>query len=889
MVHSARTPAPALATALALALAWTAPAARAEEPAPGILILNSYHRGFTWTDGETDGALAALRARWPEAQPVVLNLDRKRFFGPEADALDVARIKGRLQNERIVGVLTTDDAALTFVLQHPDLFGRVPVAYCGVNLPAPPHIADGRRLSGVLERVDLPGTVTLARALQPRLRRVHVALDETETSAGVRPDVVRLNGLHPHIEIATLGAMSFAELETFAATLDPLKDALVLGSFNRDRLGEVRSYERVAERVSAVSRAPVYALWDFQLAHGVVGGAVLGGREQGHRAAELLIQLLAGGSPPTDAGAMAYLVVDAPVAERLGLHVPSTVDGRAVRILNPPEGAWDRYWPWILAGCATMTGLTIFSLALLVFIRALRRSERRFRELTDLLPQVVYEADRRGVITWVNRQAYATFGYDEIPPGMRVTDFLPPEELAGAKERVGQLASGGQLGAGQEYRMRRRDGTTLPVMIYSAPILRDGKPAGFRGLIIDVSDQKRAEAEREALRRRVEDGQRLESLGRLAGGVAHDFNNLLTPILGNTLDALEQLGPEHRVTAQLGEAVDAARRASDLVRQLLAFGRRQPLVRNALDLNAEITGFHAIMRRLIGEDVTIRLELANDLWALRGDPGQLQQVLLNLAANARDAMPHGGVLTFATRNLDLSPEAAPAGLGAGPFVELVVSDTGHGMAPEVLERVFEPFFTTKAQGRGTGLGLATVLGVVKQHGGDIAVRSASGQGTSFRVLFPADLGGAGAELASPLATPATPAPAPAPSVAGERTVLLAEDEPGIRRLIERYLAGAGYRVLPAEDGLDALRVAAAHGEAAIDLLLTDVVMPGLNGRDLCRMLRARVPGLRVLYMSGYTAIPGTQEDILSGVQEGFLPKPFDREQLLAKVGEALAG
>jgi PAS domain S-box-containing protein len=519
--------------------------------------------------------------------------------------------------------------------------------------------------------------------------------------------------------------------------------------------------------------------------------------------------------------------------------------------------------------------------------RALQRSERRFRELADLLPQVIFEADTGGRLTFVNRRAFQLFGYDpvDLARGVDLRQFVVPHQRELVSENVARAMAGGPS-AGNEYQALRRDGTTFPALIYSSPALVDGRPVGLRGLIIDVSDRKRTEEERAAMQRRIEEGQRLESIGRLAGGVAHDFNNLLTPILGHAQQVLDRLGPDHPEAEAVRALVATAEQAGQLTRQLLAFSKRQVLQDRELDLNEEVGALHAMLRRVIGEDVVVRLDLAANLGAIRGDSGQLQQVLIDLVANARDAMPGGGVLTIATRGVPAAEAPPTLGGAVRDLVELSVTDTGVGLTEEVRARVFEPFFTARGPGRGAGLGLGTALGVVQQHGGDIEVRSAPGRGTTFRLLFPRAAPARPARVSELALTPAPAplAPPPALDVRG-RTVLVAEDEPAVRRLVEGYLRSAGFEVLSAATGREALDLAARHG-GAIDLLLTDVVMPGMNGRELQRALAQRHPGVKVVYMSGYPALPGGPGALEDLVDE-LLEKPFTRGALLEKLSGAL--
>ncbi len=987
---------------LVAALAFQAPARALGSGAPAILLLTSYHRGFPWTDAETQGALAVLRQRWPEVHPFVENLDRKRFPDAESEARFRRYLREKYQSVPLAGLIVTDDAALAFALKETEgPLANLPLSFAGVNGPVE-ALSTRPRTTGVVEQVDVAGTFALIRALQPDARTFLVVLDRTETSEAIRPRIAAASAvLGARVQVQVLGGdLSHAELARRAASLDR-KTALVLGSFNVDREGRYASYEAVAEEVSAVSGAPVYGFWDFQLGHGIVGGSLLGGAAQGRRAAELLLALLEGRPAPIDRGAAAYLALDHPAASRFGLDPDAAPEGTLVQ--DRPERVWERHRAWFVSASVAVAVLLAAAAVLLellrrmrqtkrllaesedryrtildsvedaVFLhdagsfglqdvnrracelygatrdwlrtggvaaissgvrpytledaarwlerakrdgpqrfewharradgtlfwvdvairpstigghsvlvvavrdieerkaaeRALHESERRFRELTDLLPQVIFECDLQGRLTFVNQRAFEVFGVgrEALALRPRAVDFLVPEQREQGMQNIGRSLTG-MPATGNEYQAVRPDGGTFPVMIYSSPVFLDGRPVGLRGLIVDITERKRAEAEQATLQRRLEEGQRLESLGRLAGGVAHDFNNLLTPILGNAELALTELGPEHPLAADLKGILDAATRAGSLTRQLLAFGRRQVLQHRVLDLNAEVEALYAILRRTIGEDVEVRLALATELWPVRGDPSQVHQVLLNLAMNARAAMPNGGVLTIRTRNVP----------GPGPErVELLVSDTGVGMPPEVRARLFEPFFTTKPLGKGTGLGLATVLGVVQQHGGEIEVETEVGKGTTFRVVLPRTV-----EEQQQAAPRAQAVPQPA----RRGTILVAEDEPGVRRLVETLLTNVGHRVLVAKDGEEALALATAH-EGTIDLLLTDVVMPGMNGRELHLALHRQRPGLPVLYMSGYPALPGTLQDILDGQRDDVLHKPFTRAELLARVDKRL--
>jgi two-component system, cell cycle sensor histidine kinase and response regulator CckA len=384
--------------------------------------------------------------------------------------------------------------------------------------------------------------------------------------------------------------------------------------------------------------------------------------------------------------------------------------------------------------------------------------------------------------------------------------------------------------------------------------------------LVDITERRDLEAQ-------LHQSQKMDAIGRLAGGVAHDFNNMLAVINGYTdlILARPELDPS---TGQyLGEVRKAGERAADLTRQLLAFSRKQMIAPRLVDLNELLTGTHKLLRRLIGEDVELVTLLDPGLSRVKVDPGQMQQVLVNLAVNARDAMPRGGKLTVQTRNATL--RRATRHLPSGAYVEILVSDTGSGMSEETLAHVFEPFFTTKEVGEGTGLGLATVYGILKQSAGHIEVSSEPGVGTTFRLLLPRAAEAAHEE----------PSPTPDAGPAGTETVLVVEDEHMVRGLVRSVLEGSGYRVLEAMNGDEALHVCARHGHE-IDLLLTDIVMPGTGGRDLVERLAPRYPEMRVLFMSGYTDDAILRQGVTTSTAS-FIQKPFSPVALARKVRELL--
>ncbi|MEO8909186.1 MAG: ATP-binding protein [Gemmatimonadaceae bacterium] len=503
---------------------------------------------------------------------------------------------------------------------------------------------------------------------------------------------------------------------------------------------------------------------------------------------------------------------------------------------------------------------------------ALSRSEMRFRAIIENVDDMVVIAAPDGTRHYVSPAMSRILGYtrEEL---LMITgqNMIHPDDWPGVRELMREVEERPGAKVSGQARYRHKDGSWL---VFDGVLSNLLDVPGIEGIVVNLRDV----TERVALESDLRQAQKMESVGQLAGGVAHDFNNLLTVITGRIdfLLGAENLSDEQRT--DMDEIRKATVRATELTRQLLAFSRKQLLQPRVVDLNRTLDEVEPMLRRLIGEDIQIRMEHGADLGSLTADPGQLQQILMNLALNARDAMPSGGVLTFKTANETVVNRsgASPTLVEAGDYVVLTVSDTGLGMDPSTQARIFEPFFTTKGHGKGTGLGLSTVYGIVKQSGAGISVTSAPGAGTTFRVHFPRTDGFALAQSAEK---------APAIALSGSETILLVEDDTSVRDLVERVLRSRGYHVLAAQHGGDALQLA-SHTMRGVDLVLTDVVMPAMSGRELVEALQAERPALRVLYMSGYT----DDEIIRRGLHAptiSFIQKPFTADNLALQVRKVL--
>jgi two-component system, cell cycle sensor histidine kinase and response regulator CckA len=507
---------------------------------------------------------------------------------------------------------------------------------------------------------------------------------------------------------------------------------------------------------------------------------------------------------------------------------------------------------------------------------ALRQSEGKFRTIFESSASAMAIIERDKTISMVNREFSKLSRYEENDViGQSWLTLIPPEDLGRLQEyNSRRLVDPSSAPDQYEFTFYRKDGAVRNCLMSVGVIPTSNQ---IICSFVDITERKRAEAKRIELEEQLRGAQKMEAIGRLAGGVAHDFNNLLAVIISYAEFAIDQLRESDPVKADLMEIHKAGHRAAVLTRQLLAFGRKQMLAPEVLSLNGVVTDIESMLTRLLGEDVDVATYLAGDLGNVTADRGQIEQVIMNLAVNSRDAMPEGGKLTIETSNVELDESYAERHVAVVPgrYVLLSVSDTGCGMDVETQSRVFEPFFTTKERGKGTGLGLSTAYGIVKQSGGNIWVYSEPGQGTAFKVYLPR----VSAPAVEAARTPVSEAPT------GSETVLVVEDEDAVRRLTERILRTAGYRVLAASNGGEALLLCEKHGDA-IDLLLTDVVMPQMGGRDLSERLAKLSPGLRVLFTSGYTDEAIVHHGALDH-GTNFIGKPFSAAALTRKVREVL--
>ncbi len=494
---------------------------------------------------------------------------------------------------------------------------------------------------------------------------------------------------------------------------------------------------------------------------------------------------------------------------------------------------------------------------------------RRLEAVIDASPLAIIGLDLDGNVQGWSRSAEAIFGWSQDEVLGKPVPIVPEEgreEFRGLLDRTAQ----GDTLSGYVTERRRKDGKPVDIRLWAAPLYgATGQVRGKIAVIADITEQRRLEQQ-------LTQSQKMEAIGRLAGGVAHDFNNVITVVSGYGHMLLDGVKGNAELSEAAGEVLKAANRAAALANQLLTFSRHQVIQPKVIEVNALVRDMERMLARVIGEDIELQVLIRPGVGSVRADPSQIEQVLMNLVVNARDAMPTGGRLTVETANVTLDETYAQAhpGVAAGLYVMVAVSDTGTGMDAETRTHIFEPFFTTKERGKGTGLGLSIVYGIVRQHGGDIWVYSEPGKGTTFKIYLPQS-GGVPVVADSPAALQAT----------GNETVLVVEDESGVRKLVREVLQRHGYNVLEAASARQAREVEAAH-KGTIDLLVTDLMLPDSNGREVAEAMAASSPGIKVLYLSGYTDHVAIDHGGISETAR-FLQKPFSPETLARKIREVL--
>lgn len=862
----------------------------APRPKRNVLILNSYHQNFPWTNDLVLGVEDVLAGLPFEVEVWTEFLDSKRKSGPAHEARMEETLREKYRSLPLDLVVSSDEEALQFLLKHRlELFGNVPVVFCGVSGPELIQQVPRDVYTGVVEEFDLQGYLETALHIFPQRRHVFVVSDASASNqVHLRAYRLLARRLAPlHFAFLDGSLLSFDQILAQLRAVPP--DSLVVTTgFSRDGTGlYVPLQDAAAQIAQAAGHVPVFGPTSAQLGQGFAGGCFNNGRAHGFQAGNIAKRVLEGAAPssvPIARHGVLQMVLDYSVLARLGVQ-PESIPAGAV-VLNRPARIGDIYdrnrlLIWVGAAFTVIQFLIIAAMVANVVRR--RKAERQLRSSQAHLERAQklarlgsWEKDpNTGALRWSD-EVYRIHGLNpEIfePTFDHLMDLVHPDD----RERIRAMALTADKESrnrAMEYRILRPDGRVRHVRSYGEfTQLRDGRHM-VMGTVQDVTEMKEIEEQFRHV-------QRVESLGTLAGGIAHDFNNLLTVINGYSHMLLGRVGEQDQNRRLLVEIQRAGQRAADLTRQLLAFSRKQVLQPQVLDLNEVVVSMQGLLVPLLGETVELRFQTAKHLKRVRADRTQLAQVLLNLAANARDAMPMGGAFTIRTANEEIveARSSQSMDLQPGSYVALYAMDTGAGMDESTRERIFEPFFTTKEVGKGTGLGLSSVYGIVKQSGGHISVFSKPGQGATFRILLPAV-----EEPAMAVASSWGPG-----KQASQHVILLVEDQGQVRELARETLSQLGYRTYAASNGEQALELF-SKADPPVELLITDVVMPGMSGPELAERLLQHNPKLGVLYISGY---PGDSLEQENGsgmgriLRKPFLPKDLEAlvEQMLAAVAE----
>ncbi len=856
-----------------------------------VLIIHSYHPGLTWTDAVTSGIRDAFSTSDADIQTSTEYLDARRYPKSELSRrireLLLAKLEGTIPDL----VIASDNNALDLVLEQRDrLFPGIPVVFCGINDFNTSMVSKHRGITGVAEDLSVIETVKLVLHLHPETREI-VVIGRTSVAADRHNRdsfVAAAPGIPSHLKVSFWDDVPGPELRT---RLERLRSGSVvfINGLITDPTGRQMMYGETTKWISRYSGVPAYSLWDVYLGHGIVGGKLVSGYRQGQVAGQLALRVLGGESAdriPVVGGLDANrYMFDHRQLERFS--IPLSRLPRDSVVVNRPDSFYYRYRGLVWATISVVSALGFLVVLLSIAIvrqhrteRALKLSEEFLSSIIENIPNMIFIKDARDLrFVRFNKAGEKLLGYRrEDLIGKTDHDIFPGEQADFFTGKDREMLESGRMFDIPEEAIDTSTGRRI-LHTRKIPIMgRDGKPAYLLGISEDITELKRAEEEREKLREQLGQAQKLESVGRLAGGVAHDFNNMLTAILGHAELAMRMCVPSEPIHGSLNVIKESALRSADLVRQLLAFARKQTVAPRVICVNDTVASMLNMLQRLMGENIEVAWVPATDLWPVRIDPSQLDQLLANLCVNARDAIPGVGRITIETGTavFDETHCALDPGFVPGEYVMLAVSDDGDGMDRNILDHIFEPFFTTKEPGKGTGLGLATVYGIVKQNGGFINVYSERGKGSTFRIYLP--------RFAGQAIEPAAENRVEVPKGRGE-TILLVEDEPTILSVGREMLESLGYKVLAAGTPGEALdQVRTYTGE--IHLVLTDVVMPEMNGRELAELLRGVRPGLGCLFASGYTAdIIARQGELDEGVV--FIQKPFSIQDLAAKVREAL--
>jgi len=846
---------------------------------PNIVIVNSYHYGQEWSTRELNGILEVLGARYPQIRPAVEYLDTNRYKG-EAHLHRVASFlvdKYAGVNPRLV--ISLDNAALNLLLANRSrLFPEAPIVFVGVNNFKPSMLRGYDKITGLAEVAGVGGSIELILKVHPGTRRIVILNDHTTTGQAIH------RGMEPIIEkyrsqvdISFLYPQSFEDARKQIVSL-PQQTVVLLASLVADPKGKTLTLAESTRLVTSGHKIPVYSMRENRLGLGVVGGNMISGLDHGRRAGKLALRVLAGEDPssiPVDTNDYSMPRFDFEVLERLGISLDRLPAGSLV--INKKPTFYEQHRTPILYALGIIGVLFLGIIFLSINTIKRRMAERKLLELNRYKSALFEEARdalfvadiETGIILDANRSAERLMQKPKQELiGSHQSQLHPLEDANKCRRTFLEQSQCQDTIA--KLDILTKEGVRIPVEISTNILdLPNGRQV-IMGSFRDVSERNR-------LQEQLLQSHKLEAVGTLAGGVAHEFNNVLSAIMGAAELMQMDLPPQSPLSSFVDIILSSSRNAAQLTRNLLSFCRKQIQAPQLLDINGVFLKNEKLLKKLLGEDVEVVRDLSETPCIVFADPGQIEQIIINIVINARDAMPKGGRFDIVTKpaRVGAGAEESP-GMGKGmDYVVMSFKDTGCGMDATTKEKIFEPFFSTKEVGKGTGLGLSTVYGIVEQNNGFIEVNTVPGCGTEFRIFIPCSY-------------------EPVIQEQGENkiyfeegtdTLLLAEDNEALRRMLGKTLRSAGYEVLEAEDGRNALDLFVANADR-INAVVLDVVLPGMNGKEVFDKVRDLKPGIKALLISGYSDDIITSKGVAQDKVE-FLAKPFTPTQLLSKIKEVL--
>ncbi|MCX5883122.1 MAG: response regulator [Deltaproteobacteria bacterium] len=835
-------------------------------------------------------------------------LEIVRFHSEIVEKKTLDLLKEKYSKLKIDLIIITDDQSWDYMIAHgKDVFQEAPIVFCGITEGKIDENTLKPNMTGNFKHLDVKSSFENILHIQPDTKEIYVIVGTSEQDAFYEAFAHNTAAEYSKkVKITFVKGLSIEDTQKKISDL-PGSTAVLYIAMYKDGTGKTFNPRDALFLLNKTANVPIYSVSDTYLGYGMMGGNLLSFTDFSKNAAEIALQVLNGKSPAEIPAVVSQNknYFDFKEMQRWGIHEKNLPQGSI--IINKKPGLWDLYrWQIISAMSIGISGLLlIFFLIFQIHLKrkaraevlevncklektnrmleadvterkqseeALRESETRLRTLLRTIPDLVWLKDPKGIYLFCNSRFESFFGAKEKDIiGKTDYDFVD-KKLAGFFREHDKIAMAKGKPINNEEEVTFADGHHETLDTIKTPMYRgDGQLAGVLGIGRNITDRVNLQAQ-------LIQAQKMESVGRLAGGVAHDYNNALSVIIGFTELAMDKIDPAEPLQADLNEVLMAARHATDITRQLLAFARKQTIALEVLDLNENIEAMLKMLRRLIGEDIDLAWLPGTGLWPVKMDPSQIDQILANLCVNARDAIVGVGKVNIETANkvFDSAYCADHVGFIPGEFVLMAISDNGCGMDKEILNNIFEPFFTTKDVGKGTGLGLATVYGIVKQNNGFINVYSEPGKGTTIKIYLPRYEGKA-VEIQEESTVEI-------PSGIGE-TILVVEDDLSVLKLAHKILDDLGYTVLLATTPGEALGLTEEHA-GEIHLLVTDVIMPEMNGHELATRLQSLCPDLKCIFMSGYTRDAISHHGVLDeGVY--FVQKPFSKKDLAKTVRKVL--